>query len=925
MRAYARWFGLLCSLLIFHHSIAIAQSTLKGLVVDENNRPLPHASVKLKGIGYEVRTDENGRYQVDRSVMGADSCILIFSYMGKQTVERALTFPITTLPVVKLQNTSLGLDEIEITAQSTGGSTNSSLVINREMLERYPSLSLNDLLNFLPNRKITPPSLQEMQNATLRSAFERTLNGSRHVQELNNSFGVAIIVDDIAQSNNSNMQSLNPGITGLGAAHVGINGSQYNLQGNNVSNQMKYSGESTFGGIDLRQIPTENIEKIEVITGVPSVRYGDLTSGAIIVERQAGKSPAYFRMQLRDNATSYGFSDGFNLGKKIGDINYNISYVNSFADNRDKIKQYNRINGSLIWTTRFGKQERLKHTLSATYGRHIDGVKRDEDDPQSPMVKFNNWNLNLSSRWSYQTNGNFFKRFALNLGYSTSHQETYRETSVNSAFVLYTDATQTGIVEGTYDAGIYRAVDHIDGRPLNLTARLESYALWKTGAIQHTLNIGTTADYSANNGKGRLSDPARPRQNLGSNSERYYDFHLAVAAKDVGAYIEDHFKVAIAQRPLSITAGARWDSQNGYSSFSPRTNLNYRWNDNLQFGLAYGLAFKAPGLAHRYPGPVFTELVLLNAYNGKVNESTSRIYVDRYDPPSDHLKPSQSQTIEFTARWQKDGHRLAFNLYHRTNKNGINSYTNYVYPQLPVYTAIAQTGQKPIVEQTGTVVKEIQHSMLANVLRSTDNGFEVMYSSPRVAAIATSFNASGGLYRTVSCSNMVSPENITNTGTDPNDIVRGYYLPSSSLSYSSNGRIGSATHLPRLKLIFEFTADFQLMNYSKQKDYSFQPIAYMTRDFTYYAIDHYDASNPDHKLLYDLRVKDYTEDNISRNLFAANFHFSVAKEINERLRISFNVYNFLDYQPRIYREKLTSKVLTPNSKPNFGAEISFKL
>jgi len=925
MWAFARWFGLLCGLLICLNPAAIAQNTLKGLIVDENNQPLPHASVKIKGIGYEVRSGINGQYHLDRSVIGADSCTLIFSYIGKKTVEQAVGINDTTLPTIKLLNTSLALDEIEITAKSIGGSSNSSLIIDREMLERYPSLSLNDLLNFLPNRKITAPSLQEMQNATLRAAFQGTTGNVRNVQELNNAFGVSLIVDDISISNNANMQSRNPGmVNGLGRANVGIIGKDYNLQGDNSFTNVGYSGESAFGGIDLRQIPTENIEKIEVITGVPSVRYGDLTSGAIIVERQAGKSPAYFRMQLRDNATSYGFSDGLSLGKKIGDVNYNISYVNSFADNRDKIKQYNRVNGSLIWTTRFGDHEKWKHTLSATYGRHIDGVKRDEDDPQAPQVRFNNWNLNLSSRWSYQANGNFFKRFAFNLGYSTSHQETYRETSVNQAFVLYTDAMQTGIVEGTYDAGIYRAVDHIDGRPLNLTARLESYALWKTGEIQHVLNIGATADYSANNGKGRLADPSRPNQGLSGNTERYYDYSLVVAAKDVGAYAEDRFKVNIAQRPLAVTAGARWDSQNGYSSFSPRTNINYQWSKAFQFGLAYGLSFKAPGLAHRYPGPVFTEILLLNAYNGKANESTSRIYVDRFDPPSDHLKPSQSQTLEFTARWQKNDHRVALNVYHRLNKNGINSYINYVYPQLPTYTASPQVGQKPIVEQSGVAIQEIEHRVLDNILRSTDIGFELMYSSPRVAAIATSFNASGGLYRTTSFNNMISPMKTDNNGTDPTDIVRGYFRPTQYVSYSSNGRVGSATHLPQLKLIFELTADFQFLNYSKQKANDFQPMGYMTRDYTNYVIDHYDENNPDHKRLYDIRLNEYNRDNISRNLFIANFHLSVAKEINKRLRISFNVYNFLDYQPRIYREELSGP-LVPNSKPNFGAELSYKL
>ena len=32
-------------------------------------------------------------------------------------------------------------------------------------------------------------------------------------------------------------------------------------------------------GVDMREIPTDNIEKVEVVRGIPSVKYGELTSG----------------------------------------------------------------------------------------------------------------------------------------------------------------------------------------------------------------------------------------------------------------------------------------------------------------------------------------------------------------------------------------------------------------------------------------------------------------------------------------------------------------------------------------------------------------------------------------------------------------------------------------------------------------------
>ncbi|UZJ63013.1 TonB-dependent receptor plug domain-containing protein [Sphingobacterium sp. KU25419] len=243
--------------------------------------------------------------------------------------------------------------------------SNSSMVFDREMIERYPALSLNDLLNRLPNRKNSAPSIQEMQNLSLRGAFQATSGGTRNVNELNNAFGVAIIMDDMALSNNGNMQGRNPGIFGMGNATNYIRPSDYGLTGSKPN--ISYSGENVFGGIDLRQIPIENIERVEVISGVAPARYGDISNGAVIIERQAGVTPTFFRVQVRSNATSYGLSKGTSLGKKIGMLNMDLGYVKSYADNRDKLKQYDRITGSLIWTNFYGKEKRLKQTFSGTY------------------------------------------------------------------------------------------------------------------------------------------------------------------------------------------------------------------------------------------------------------------------------------------------------------------------------------------------------------------------------------------------------------------------------------------------------------------------------------------------------------------------------------------------------------------------------
>ena len=44
-------------------------------------------------------------------------------------------------------------------------------------------------------------------------------------------------------------------------------------------------------GVDMRQISTDNIESVEVIRGIASAEYGDITSGAVLVNTKAGRAP----------------------------------------------------------------------------------------------------------------------------------------------------------------------------------------------------------------------------------------------------------------------------------------------------------------------------------------------------------------------------------------------------------------------------------------------------------------------------------------------------------------------------------------------------------------------------------------------------------------------------------------------------------
>lgn len=909
----------------------VRSALITGLVRTEEGRVLPAATIRLPQLNQYYTTDAKGFFNITVTDWQWQQAVAIeVFYIGYQK----LAFEISTLrgdtvlPDVVLKEMSLRLKDISVTAnRNFTGSSNSSLLITREVIEQTTALSLNDLLNQIPNRQITPPSLQNVQNLSLRASFAPTTNG-RGDFLLNNAFGVGIVLDGNVVSNNMNMQSYNPGLDGLSGTKTWMgSGNSYGLTS---SGTRSYSGDFTFGGTDLRQIPPDNIESIEVVAGVASAKYGDISDGVVLIERQAGISKGYVRMQLRDNATSYSFTRGSRLSAKAGVLNTSISYVNAYDDARDKLKAYRRLTGNLIWTNYIGRAQRFKYTTILDYGRNLDGIKKDPDNPASTSVKFNSWNFTVSQKMAYRVNGRFLKNISLNLRYSEGHQYSETIEEVNRAYIMYTTGITTGIHDGNYAGGVYTAASIIDGRPVNAAASIDINNEYRLGRVVHYLTLGGSYNYGRNKGLGQVSDANMPREYVYtkpslsiSKAERNYDFSRVVPQQDVGVYIEDVSKMRIAGRFFNLRAGVRMDVQNGFITASPRINMNYELSSRLRVGLAYGRAYKSPGLAQRYPGPVFLEVPVLNAYTGKAVESKSLIYVHRHDPSNKNLHSSASQTLEASAQYRHGGFSVSANLYSKWAWNGITTADQKVPVTLPQYEAQYREGQQPLVTQTGTRSYLLEFYIFQNLLKSNSQGLELMVGTPAVKAIATSFTAAMGFTRTHY--NSVRPywsstQEETGTNTNPLHAKMGLYPPRVRTSYFSNGRITAVTHIPRVSLVLQFIAECNFLNKTHISSEQGIPIAYYNNALEYIPIDKFEVSNPYYGRLYK-PVSELNESNINRMIM--NFHLSIGKEIRKRFRIAFNVYNVFNYQP--WYTTPSGIRMYPNAAPTFGAELSFKL
>jgi outer membrane receptor protein involved in Fe transport len=104
-------------------------------------------------------------------------------------------------------------------------------------------------------------------------------------------------------------------------------------------------------GIDLRQIPADNIAEVEVIRGIPSAKYGDLTSGIVKVQTKSESLQQRFKYKYNLQNQELNFNGGFRIAGQI--LNYNLNYAHSVRDVRIDDYDYSRVAGQLSHTARF--------------------------------------------------------------------------------------------------------------------------------------------------------------------------------------------------------------------------------------------------------------------------------------------------------------------------------------------------------------------------------------------------------------------------------------------------------------------------------------------------------------------------------------------------------------------------------------------
>ena len=154
-------------------STALWGQTISGTVTDENNQPLPGATVVVQGTNRGTSTDFDGKYQINAS----QGETLVFSYVGYATQSIAVSGA--------TQNVSLqpdnALDEVVVIGSATGKSIKELSFsvgrVNDELLENVPATTATSALQGkISGVKISPSGGQPGSDVSIQLRAANSLS-----------------------------------------------------------------------------------------------------------------------------------------------------------------------------------------------------------------------------------------------------------------------------------------------------------------------------------------------------------------------------------------------------------------------------------------------------------------------------------------------------------------------------------------------------------------------------------------------------------------------------------------------------------------------------------------------------------------------------------------------------------------------------
>ena len=838
------------------------------------------------------------------------------SYLGYKTIVAKAS----ANAVYYMEEATRSIGEVVVTAQESHGLASAS-TIQRHALEHLQPSSFADLLELLPGGRAHDPSLSTPNTIHLREIPIASSNYST------SSLGTQFIIDGAPISTNANMQYL------MGA---------YDRQST--------SRDFTNEGVDMRAISTDDIQDVEIVRGIPSAEYGDLTSGLVKIRRLKGGNNIVARFKADMDTKLFYLSKGMEWRPKRLSLNLSTDYLDSKNDPRNLLETYKR----LTFSARLNKQW-LTDKWDIDVGLNLDYGGSFDDDKVDPELnyggvdryksEYNRYAVNLSLNFSRRNRQSFFKHAELTAAFSYEKDVTERTRLVQLSGETPAATTTTN---GESDAVLispytYTATQKVDGRPLNLYVKANSTFSLPLKAVSNLLLLGTDFSLDKNIGLGQVFDQLHPLYPGVSGRPRKYS--EVPALHELSFYAEERFGTNMGRNKLEIEAGVRAQTMlrlpdnralHGKYYLDPRVNIGWTFpairvgGRNLFITLAGGIGqhTKFPTAEQLYPDKVYMDLTELNYYHPV--KAYRRIYLQTYviDPTNTQLKAARNLKWEVRTDMNWGGNRLTVTYFREDMKSGfrsMNSYSPYLYKEYITdgIDANKLTAPPDVTTLPYNVHKSLRGRYItSNGSRTLKRGIEYTLSTVRFPIINTRLTINGAWFRTEyhnSLPIMYKPSRII--GGKEVEVAGIYKDDDGYIREMTNTNFTFDTDIPKLKLGFSVSAQCLWMTARQSMRKHNEPEQYMDSDGNLHPFTPADHTDARLRLL----VRNYNEAAFERETepFSLNLNLKATKKLlNDKLMIALFVNKLWDAHPDYERHNF---VIRRYVTPYFGLEMNVKI
>jgi len=468
--------------------IVLFANNIDGVVTDKNDgSPLENVNVFFDGTDYGTVTNQNGFFTLSNIPFGSGR--LIVSMIGYEPEAINVKLDKSTVLEVQLEKSLIEMSSIVITGTRT---------------ERY----LKDV----------PVTTQVVKGAKLVESGPMDVS-----QVLNELTGVAIV---------ENQFGTGAELSGFDADHILV-----------LVDGMELVGR-TNGQLDISQIPTDQIERIEVVKGASSALYGSEAMGGIIniITKEPQKD---FKISLGGDAGSYGRYNG------------NMTFSGGFGDWKSKIyfnaRRYggNDLNNSSLWEN------------GSSYNKYNTGLRFENNNFVSGIFRLDSkifWetqNLNTENVFEDVTDN---LRLTNRMEYEGNRDKINYKTGVEYSY--FDHLYEQFVISSGYKRSSDTTIDELF--KTDMTFELKD--------TKHKVNGGLGYEYES-----IQSDRIDPNQK---------------SSNIIFGFSQDEW---ILNNKLILLTGIRADYHSIYGDYySPKLSMMYKPEPISRIRISYGRGFKAP-------------------------------------------------------------------------------------------------------------------------------------------------------------------------------------------------------------------------------------------------------------------------------------------------------------------------------------------